>query len=139
MDWKKFLFGNFDYEKTSQDNHAKTSLEIRGGLIPSMLFWSGIIVLILYLIFRQGGDYDLQILLYELRKSKGLTQRNLADKLGISETAYRQKEKGQRPFTQDEMFFLHSFFNKPLQEIFLPRQSPKRKHQEGQTFSKSIE
>lgn len=52
MDWKKFLFGNFDYEKTSQDNHAKASLEIRGGLIPSILFWSGIIVLILYLIFR---------------------------------------------------------------------------------------
>lgn len=69
----------------------------------------------------------MQILLYELRKEADLTQSDLADKLGISETAYRQKEKGQRPFTQDEMFFLGKFFNKPIQEIFLPRKSPKRK------------
>ena len=63
----------------------------------------------------------MQIFLYQLRKEQGITQKELADKLGISETAYRQKEKGQRAFTQDEMFFLHNFFNKPLQEIFLPR------------------
>ncbi|MBF0818712.1 helix-turn-helix transcriptional regulator [Streptococcus acidominimus] len=69
----------------------------------------------------------MQILLYELRKEANLTQSDLADKLGISDTAYRQKEKGQRPFTQDEMFFLGKFFNKPIQEIFLPRKSPNRK------------
>ncbi len=52
----------------------------------------------------------MQIYLYQLRKEKGITQKELAQKLGISETAYRQKEKGQRAFTQDEMFFLRSFF-----------------------------
>ena len=74
---------------------------------------------------RQGGEC-VQIYLYQLRKEKGITQKELARKLGISETAYRQKEKGQSAFTQDEMFFLHSYFDKPLQEIFLPRKSPKR-------------
>ena len=68
----------------------------------------------------------MQIYLYQLRKEKGITQKQLARKLGISETAYRQKEKGQSAFTQDEMFFLRSFFDKTLQDIFLPRKSPKR-------------
>lgn len=45
----------------------------------------------------------MQIYLYQLRKEKGITQKELAQKLGISETAYRQKEKGQSAFTQDEM------------------------------------
>lgn len=68
----------------------------------------------------------MQTLLYGLRKERNLTQEEMADKIGISENAYHQKEKGQRPFTQDEMFFLGKFFNKPIQEIFLPRESPKR-------------
>ena len=75
--------------------------------------------------FKKGGG-NVQIYLYQLRKEKGITQKELAQKLGISETAYRQKEKGQSAFTQDEMFFLRSFFDKPLQDIFLPRKSPKR-------------
>lgn len=68
----------------------------------------------------------MQALLYQLRKEAGMTQKDLAEKLGISDVAYRQKEKGQRPFSQDEMFFLSRFFNKPIQEIFLPRKSPIR-------------
>ena len=44
----------------------------------------------------------MQIYLYQLRKEKGITQKELAQKLGISETAYRQKEKGQRAFKSDE-------------------------------------
>ena len=40
----------------------------------------------------------MQIYLYQLRKEKGITQKELAQKLGISETAYRQKEKGQSAF-----------------------------------------
>lgn len=66
----------------------------------------------------------MQTVLYSLRKEKNLTQEEMAAKIGISANAYRQKEKGQRQFTQDEMFFLGSFFDKPIQEIFLPRKSP---------------
>lgn len=69
----------------------------------------------------------MQVLLQQLRKEAGLTQAELAKELGISEVSYRQKEKGQRSFTQDEMFFLSIFFNKSIQDIFLPRKSPKRK------------
>ena len=74
----------------------------------------------------------MQIYLYQLRKEKGITQKELAQKLGISETAYRQKEKGQSAFTQDEMFFLRSFFDKPLQDIFY-----QESHQNGNFITKN--
>lgn len=60
----------------------------------------------------------MQIKLYELRKNEGLTQKKLAEKLGISETAYRQKELGQRDFKSAEMFLIADIFNKDISEIF---------------------
>lgn len=60
----------------------------------------------------------MQIFLYQLRKEQGITQKELADKLGISETAYRQKEKGQRAFRSDEMFIIADILNKDIGEIF---------------------
>ncbi|MCW0993111.1 helix-turn-helix transcriptional regulator [Streptococcus anginosus] len=70
----------------------------------------------------------MQIKLYELRKNAGLNQVDLAKKLGISANQYGKKERGQQEFTQDEMFLLSNFFEKPIGDIFLPRKSPKRKH-----------
>ena len=63
----------------------------------------------------------MQTILYGLRKAKGLTQKELAKKIGISELSYRNKELGKNEFTQDEMFFLSRFFNKQIDKIFLPR------------------
>lgn len=60
----------------------------------------------------------MQIYLYQLRKEKGITQKELAQKLGISETAYRQKEKGQRAFKSDEMFMIADILEKDIGEIF---------------------
>ena len=60
----------------------------------------------------------MQIYLYQLRKEKGLTQKEMAQKLGISETAYRQKEKGQRAFKSDEMFIIADILEKDIGEIF---------------------
>lgn len=60
----------------------------------------------------------MQIYLYQLRKEKGITQRELAQKLGISETAYRQKEKGQSAFKSDEMFIIADILEKDIGEIF---------------------
>ena len=60
----------------------------------------------------------MQIYLYQLRKEKGITQRELAQKLGISETAYRQKEKGKRAFKSDEMFVIADILEKDIGEIF---------------------
>jgi len=64
---------------------------------------------------------NLQIFLYQLRKEKGLTQKGIADKLGISSVSYRNKEQSKNAFTQDEMFILSKFFRKSMHEIFLPR------------------
>ena len=60
----------------------------------------------------------MQIYLYQLRKEKGLTQKEMAQKLGISETAYRQKEKGQRAFKSNEMFIIADILEKDIGEIF---------------------
>ena len=61
----------------------------------------------------------MQIYLYQLRKEKGITQKKMAQKLGISETTYRQKEKGQRAFKSDEMFIIADILEKDIGEIFL--------------------
>lgn len=60
----------------------------------------------------------MQIYLYQLRKEKGITQKKMAQKLGISETAYRQKEKGQSAFKSDEMFIIADILEKDIGEIF---------------------
>ena len=60
----------------------------------------------------------MQIYLYQLRKEKGITQKEMAQKLRISETAYRQKEKGQRAFKSDEMFIIADILEKDIGEIF---------------------
>ncbi|CAI3277059.1 helix-turn-helix transcriptional regulator [Enterococcus cecorum] len=65
--------------------------------------------------------------LYDLRKNEHkMSQQDLADYLGISVQAYRDKEKGKRAFTQDEMFAIAELFKRKIDEIFLPR-----KHQNG--------
>lgn len=65
--------------------------------------------------------------LYDLRKNENkMSQQDLADYLGISVQAYRDKEKGKRAFTQDEMFAIAELFKRKIYEIFLPR-----KHQNG--------
>lgn len=64
----------------------------------------------------------MQLKLYDLRKNyKHMTQQEIADYLGISAKAYRDKEKGVHPFTQDEMFALSKLFNLSIDTIFLPR------------------
>ena len=64
----------------------------------------------------------MQICLYQLRKEKGISQKELAQRLGISETTYRQKEKGRSAFWSDEMFIIADIFGRNVSEIFsVPR------------------
>lgn len=56
-----------------------------------------------------------------LRKRNNYTQAFVASKLGLSETQYGQKERGIYEFGQDEMFEASKLFNKPIDEIFMPR------------------
>ena len=62
----------------------------------------------------------MQILLYKLRKEKGISQEEMAKIINKSTNSYRDKELGKRDFTQSEMFKIASFFKKGLGEIFTP-------------------
>ncbi|MCK1219565.1 helix-turn-helix transcriptional regulator [Streptococcus uberis] len=67
----------------------------------------------------------MQVLLYELRKKAKLGQKDLAEVIHLSTTQYGKKERGESAFTQDEMFELSKFFNKPLSEIFFTKKVTK--------------
>ncbi|MFI3887617.1 helix-turn-helix transcriptional regulator [Streptococcus parauberis] len=67
----------------------------------------------------------MQILLYKIRKEKKINQEEIAKVIHISKNQYSKKERDEAQFTQDEMFELSNFFEKPISEIFLPRKSPK--------------
>lgn len=58
--------------------------------------------------------------LIRLRKEKGLTQKEVADQLGINVTTYINKEIGESQFKANEMFVLRELFGKRIEEIFLP-------------------
>ena len=53
-----------------------------------------------------------------LRVKHGLTQADIALKLGISEVGYRLKENGQNPFSLPEAKFISDLFNASIEEIF---------------------
>lgn len=55
-----------------------------------------------------------------LRKSKGLTQKDLADVLGFTRRTYINKIKGSTEFTATEMFKLSRYFNMNIEDIFSP-------------------
>ena len=55
-----------------------------------------------------------------LRKKRGVTQKQLAEYLGITEKTYGLKERGEFQFTLEEMFKLRDFFGKRIEDIFLP-------------------
>jgi len=62
----------------------------------------------------------MQYKLYALRKQKGLTQKDMAEKLGITPHTYRNKELGYTFFNLKEMFKISDLFQKSLDDIFLP-------------------
>lgn len=55
-----------------------------------------------------------------LRKAANLSQKELAEMIGISASAYSRKESGKTPFDSVEMFKIRAIFKKPIDEIFLP-------------------
>lgn len=55
-----------------------------------------------------------------IRKTKRLSQREIANILGISIQSYGAKELGKKQFKCDEMFILAKYFNLTVEDIFLP-------------------
>ena len=56
--------------------------------------------------------------LYELRKKRGETQREVAESVGISESAYNSYETGQRTPRDDVKERLAKHFNRTVQFLF---------------------
>ena len=52
------------------------------------------------------------------RVEKGLTQEDMAERIGISAYSYLMKENGKRDFTLTEMKKICEILNKDLSEIF---------------------
>ena len=52
------------------------------------------------------------------RVEKGLTQEDMAERIGISTYSYLMKENGKRDFTLTEMKKICEILNKELSEIF---------------------
>ena len=68
---------------------------------------------------RKGGYEMKQWTLKRLRDEAGLTQKMLAEELGMSDYSYMRKENGQTNFYDYEMFKISKYFNKPIEDIFL--------------------
>lgn len=63
----------------------------------------------------------MQIKLYVARKRAKLSQRDVADILGISRNSYGQKERGDVPFNLEEMFILSDLLNTSLDDLFISK------------------
>lgn len=57
--------------------------------------------------------------LIRLRKENNETQDDLAKLINISESAYRNKERGDSQFKGDEMFVIARHYSKTIEDIFL--------------------
>lgn len=68
--------------------------------------------------------------LIKLRKENKDTQGDIASFLGLSVTGYRNKEHGITQFESDEMFMISRKYNKPIEDIFLPREYAKHVQEE---------
>lgn len=55
-----------------------------------------------------------------IRKQRDITQKDLADLIGITPKQYRLKEIGDTKFNGDEMFKIADFLNLKIEDIFLP-------------------
>ena len=69
---------------------------------------------------RQRGDKNMQGKLILLMKENNVTNRELANKIGISEKQMGLKLKGETDFKSSEMFKISEIFQKSINEIFLP-------------------
>lgn len=53
-----------------------------------------------------------------LRALKGLSQIEMAKAMSLSVVSYNKKENGKVPFTIDEVKFMSTFFNVPIENFF---------------------
>ena len=61
-----------------------------------------------------------------LKEERNLTNKEMAELLGITPVQYRKKERGEAQFKLNEMLKISEYFGKTMDDIFLPS-----KHQNG--------
>ena len=61
-----------------------------------------------------------------LKEERNLTNKEMAELLGITPVQYRKKERGETQFKLNEMLKISEYFGKTMDDIFLPS-----KHQNG--------
>jgi len=64
-----------------------------------------------------------------LMKNKGVTQKELAQLIGITPKQFGYKIRGIAKFDGDEMFEISKYFNEKVDDIFLPTT-----HQNGESI-----
>lgn len=57
------------------------------------------------------------------RKESGLTQKKMAEILGIDISTYYMKENGRLQFNANEMFTISELLDQKIEDIFLPSNS----------------
>lgn len=62
----------------------------------------------------------MQTNLIQLRNSLSVTQKQLADLIGVDVRTYINKEQGISQFKCNEMFAISYYFKKDVESIFLP-------------------
>ena len=60
-----------------------------------------------------------------LRAKNNISQKKMANELNITVSTYNRKENGLRSFLVEEAREIATFFNKGIDEIFLPTELPK--------------
>lgn len=59
--------------------------------------------------------------LVKLRKLHNVNQESMAKLIGVNTRTYALKELGETDFKLEEIFIIARYFDKPIEEIFLPR------------------
>lgn len=68
----------------------------------------------------------MQLKLSALRRFENLSQKEMAELIGVDERTYLNKEHGVSQFKANEMFLISRRLNKTIEEIFLPPNFIKR-------------
>lgn len=58
--------------------------------------------------------------LASIRRGKNIPQRELGELIGVETNTYNQKELGKTQFKASEMFIIADFFDKKIDDVFLP-------------------
>lgn len=69
-----------------------------------------------------------------IRRAKNISQREIADLIGVATETYNNKELGKTQFKASEMFIIADFFNKKIEEIFLPPNFIKREVEKSEVM-----